>query len=42
MTRHVHGHIVGEGEEADAVKPLPVSALGADGASNPLACVAPG
>ena len=32
MTRHVHGHIVGEGEEADAVKPLPVSALGADGA----------
>src|SRR4030088_747226 len=32
MTRHVHGHIVGEGEEADAVKPLPVSALGADDA----------
>ena len=32
MTRHVHGHIVRDGEEADAVKPLPVSALGADGA----------
>src|SRR3981189_1522773 len=32
MTRHVPGHIVGEGEEADAAKPLPVSALGADGA----------
>ena len=31
MTRHVHGHIVRDGEEADAVKPLPVSALGADG-----------
>jgi protein ImuB len=30
MTRHVHGRIVREGEEADAVKPLPVSALGAD------------
>ena len=29
MTRHVHGHIVGDGEEADAVRPLPVSALGA-------------
>src|SRR6202049_5349584 len=32
MTRHVHGRIVAEGEEADAVRPLPVSALGADGA----------
>jgi protein ImuB len=32
MTRHVHGRIVREGEEADAVKLLPVSALGADGA----------
>jgi protein ImuB len=30
MTRHVHGRIVREGEEADAVIPLPVSALGAD------------
>jgi protein ImuB len=30
MTRHVHGRIVRDGEEADAVKPLPVSALGAD------------
>jgi protein ImuB len=30
MTRHVHGRIVRPGEEADAVKPLPVSALGAD------------
>jgi protein ImuB len=30
MTRHVHGRIVADGEEADAVKPLPVSALGAD------------
>jgi protein ImuB len=29
MNRHVHGRIVGDGEEADAVKPLPVSALGA-------------
>ncbi len=29
MTRHVHGRIVEEGEEADSVKPLPVSALGA-------------
>src|SRR6202790_1582149 len=28
MTRHVHGRIVRAGEEADAVKPLPVSALG--------------
>ena len=32
LTRHVHGRIVGEGEEADAVGPLPVSALGADAA----------
>src|SRR5260370_5612933 len=32
MTRHVHGRIVGDGEEADAVQPLPVSALGADDA----------
>jgi protein ImuB len=32
MTRHVHGRIVHAGEEADAVKPLPVSALGADDA----------
>jgi protein ImuB len=30
LTRHVHGRIVREGEEADAVQPLPVSALGAD------------
>jgi len=29
MTRHVHGRIVRDGEEAYAVKPLPVSALGA-------------
>jgi protein ImuB len=29
MTRHVHGRIVRDGEEAAAVKPLPVSALGA-------------
>ncbi len=29
MTRHVHGRIVGDGEEADALAPLPVSALGA-------------
>src|SRR4051812_48413535 len=32
MTRHVHGRIIGEGEEAESVKPLPVSALGADDA----------
>ena len=32
MNRHVHGCIVDDGEEADAVKPLPVSALGADAA----------
>src|SRR5258708_1326311 len=30
ITRHVHGRIVRDGEEADAVKPLPVSTLGAD------------
>ncbi len=30
LTRHVHGRIVREGEEAHAVRPLPVSALGAD------------
>ena len=30
MARCVHGRIIGEGEEADSVKPLPVSALGAD------------
>jgi protein ImuB len=30
MTRHVHGRIVGDGEEQDALGPLPVSALGAD------------
>jgi protein ImuB len=29
LTRHVHGRIVRDGEEADAVRPLPVSALGA-------------
>ena len=32
MTRHVHGRIVADGEEADAVRPLQVSALGADDA----------
>jgi len=32
ITRHVQGRIVRAGEEADAVKPLPVSALGADDA----------
>jgi protein ImuB len=30
LTRHVHGRIISDGEEADAVGPLPVSALGAD------------
>jgi protein ImuB len=30
LTRHVHGRIVRDGEEADAVHPLPISALGAD------------
>jgi protein ImuB len=32
MNRHVHGRVVGAGEEADSVKPLPVFALGADDA----------
>src|SRR3979409_2520613 len=32
MTRHVCGQIIGDGEEAEAVMPLPVSALGADDA----------
>src|SRR6267154_2769919 len=32
MTRHVHGRIIRVGEEAEAVKPLPVSALAADDA----------
>jgi protein ImuB len=32
MNRYVHGRIVGDGEEADSVKPLPVFALGADAA----------
>jgi len=32
LTRHVHGRIVRDGEEADAVRPLPISALGADAA----------
>jgi len=32
LTRQVHGRIVRDGEEADAVRPLPVSALGADAA----------
>src|ERR1700681_3901982 len=32
LPRHAHGRIVREGEEADAVRPLPVSALGADAA----------
>jgi protein ImuB len=30
LTRHVHGRIVRDGEEAAAVRPLPVSALGAN------------
>ena len=30
LRNHVHGRIVGNGEEADAVRPLPVFALGAD------------
>jgi protein ImuB len=34
INRHVHGCIVRDGEEADAVKPLPVSALGAGAAIN--------
>ncbi|WP_036053862.1 DNA polymerase Y family protein [Bradyrhizobium sp. URHD0069] len=32
MTRHVHGRIVRAGEEVDAMRPLPVSALGTDDA----------
>jgi protein ImuB len=32
INRHAHGRIVGNGEEADAVRPLPVFALGADDA----------
>jgi len=32
MTRHVHGRIVRDGEEDDAVRPLPVSALGTEDA----------
>ena len=32
MTRHVSGKIIADGEEADAVGPLPVAALGADAA----------
>jgi protein ImuB len=32
MNRHVHGRVIGCGEEADAVRPLPVFALGADDA----------
>ena len=30
LTRYVHGRIVRDGEEADVVRPLPLSALGAD------------
>ncbi len=32
MNRHVHGRIIRDGEEAEAVRPLPVSALGAEDA----------
>jgi protein ImuB len=32
MNRYVHGRIIPDGEEADSVKPLPVSALDADDA----------
>jgi protein ImuB len=32
MTRHVSGKIIADGEEADAVGPLPVAALGTDAA----------
>jgi protein ImuB len=32
LTRHAHGRIIRAGEEAEAVRPLPVSALGADAA----------
>ena len=35
MTRHVAGKIVRDGEEADAVAPLPVSALGAESCCHP-------
>lgn len=30
LTRHAHGRIVRDGEEREAVRPLPISALGAD------------
>jgi protein ImuB len=30
LTRHTHGRIVRDGEEREAVRPLPISALGAD------------
>ena len=33
LTRHLHGRIVTDGEEAEAVSPLPVSALGAEAAT---------
>ena len=33
LTRYAHGRIVRAGEEADAVRPLPVSTLGTDAAS---------
>jgi len=32
ISRYVHGRLVGDGEEADSVKPLPVFALGAEDA----------
>jgi protein ImuB len=32
LTRHVHGRIVRDGEEGEAVTPLPISMLGADAA----------
>src|ERR1700731_4598411 len=32
LTRHVHGRIVRDGEECEAVRPLPISALSADAA----------
>ena len=40
LTRHASGKIVAEGEEAEAVSPLPVSALGAGDAIT-AACAAP-
>ena len=40
LTRHASGRIVADGEETDAVSPLPVSALGADDAIT-MACAAP-